>query len=240
MFPRPNLTDSQPGDMIGSAIDEDVLTMSDLATVRSGEGRISRKSQKWQDKASELAKARRSELDDRTLQFWAARRPQRRFIRRRMNEMRATRRAEVAARGGNGDEEVSADEEDSEFELEEDQVRARRMSPEKTPDVDGSEERARRVAEEDRRARGGKGKGQGEGGEDGEDGGVGEDGDEQEGEGEGDEGEGEDDENMEAFNINGRWIRVPRGETPEGEFSYTLRRIGHVEAVRRDDPELHV
>ena len=219
MFPKPNLVEAQPGDMIGTYVDEDSMTMLDLATTRSAEGRISRKSQKWQDKATELSKNRRAHLDDRTLEFWAARRPMRRFIRRQMNNMRARRRQEVAERGGDEAEEVSADEEDSEFELDEEQTRARRMSPERTPDPDGFRRVEHEAEDEDEN--------ENENGSDGEDHegeGVGA---EEEGEGEGAEEE-EDDENMESHCVNGKWFRVPRGDTPEGQPSYTWRRMGHI------------
>ena len=229
MFPTPYLAESQPNDLIGSIVDEDLMSMGDLATVRSGEGRISKRSLKWQQIASELNETRQSAREERGYLNFVARQPMRRFIRAQMNAMRGTRRAEVTARGGNADAEVSADDEGSEIDIPEHEIRTRKMSP--VVEMDADAERARIVAEQDLAAaealaRRGRRRVRAEG---------------EEGEGEGEEDEdgeqGDDfiEDDRELHIVRGKEFRVPRGPTPEGEHSYSLWRMGLLPAGAEEE-----
>lgn len=117
--------------MIGDEVDETSATMLELVTTRAAEGRVSTRGRNLdrivRERTRTTAEAGRLGSDDK----WRARQPLRRKMRAARNAEREARRQRAREEGGNPDEEVSADEEDSEIDYE---IEPERLTPESSPE----------------------------------------------------------------------------------------------------------
>lgn len=104
--------------MIGEEVDEENLKMGEIATTRSGEGKVSARAKELSVHLREATQRNRTRLDDESRERYERRQVMRRQIRALRNAKREERRAVVRANGGDPEEEVSADEENSEMESE--------------------------------------------------------------------------------------------------------------------------
>jgi transcription factor TFIIIB component B'' len=132
MFYRVNLTEEiRPDDFLGQHVDEATATLKSIVTTTGTDGRVSARGINLDRILREREVERQKEREQYHEMAWQKKQVLRRQVRRKRNERRAERRFEVQQSGGNPDDEVSADEDDSEFEFE---VEPDRLTPPSTPE----------------------------------------------------------------------------------------------------------
>ncbi|WVR06963.1 hypothetical protein IAU60_003999 [Kwoniella sp. DSM 27419] len=124
------LQEFQPDEMVGAQVDEVSMTMGDLATTLAAQGRITQRAIKIDEFRRNEAIKKREESRLRAQQLWRRNQIQRRKVRATRNGDRARRRREMGEAGDEEDD-VSADEDDSEEEFE---AQPDRLTPESTPE----------------------------------------------------------------------------------------------------------
>ncbi|KAK4686725.1 hypothetical protein P7C73_g3392, partial [Tremellales sp. Uapishka_1] len=140
---HPELDGVEPEDLVGEEIDPSTVTMAQLATSLSSEGKVSQRAMilhRYMRNKEEQKKTERLEKAEAT---WRRRQLLRRKVRRTRNGMREERRERNREYEENGNldmiEDVSADEDDSEEEFE--------LAPDRiTPPPEGGNRELRRVA----------------------------------------------------------------------------------------------
>lgn len=132
MFYRVDLTgEVRPDDFLGQHVDEPTATLKSIVTTTGTDGRVSARGINLDRILREREAERLKEREQYHEMAWRKKQVLRRQVRRKRNERRAERRVEVQKSGGNPDDEVSADEDDSEFEFE---VEPERLTPPSTPE----------------------------------------------------------------------------------------------------------
>jgi transcription factor TFIIIB component B'' len=121
--------------MIGEEVDEENMQMADIATRRSGEGKVSARAKELNVYLRDFSRRNKDRLYEENLERYERRQVLRRQIRALRNAKREERRAEVREQGGDPEDEVSEDEPNSETEFE---VRPERLTPPSSPEPGGA------------------------------------------------------------------------------------------------------
>lgn len=135
VFPAINLDLVKAGEYLGEEVDEETVRMGEIATKRSGEGKVSARAKELYTYLRETQQRNQTRLDAEFMDRYERRQVMRRQVRTLRNAKREERRAAVRHNGGDPDLEVSDDEEHSEGEF---PLKPERLTPESSPEPGGT------------------------------------------------------------------------------------------------------